>query len=187
MKNQYVVSTAEGAVKPTLAGDCSLTNRPALSHFVNRCELEDLRNALSRGQVPSDLGAKLERLADGDLLHRFVAQNCWTFITLLQAAQSGTFKDATVSDREWLLRVLAYVRENDDAIPDYRLDGFVDDQKEVRAATSGLAALLQAFKVWHLRHQVPSMWGQEPGRHSLPPVRVGSKQASLGAGALACV
>jgi hypothetical protein len=57
-----------------------------------------------------------------------------------------------------LLRVLAYVRKDDDAIPDNRPDGFVDDQQEIRAMLNEMGGLLQSFKMWRLRHQVPEMW-----------------------------
>jgi hypothetical protein len=77
---------------------------------------------------------------------------------LLLAALESAFSEATSANRERLLRVLAYVRKDDDAIPDYRTDGFTDDQQEVRAATTELGPLLHAFKVWRLRHQVPGMW-----------------------------
>jgi len=50
------------------------------------------------------------------------------------------------------------VRKTDDSIPDYREDGFIDDHQEVRAVTVEFAPLLQAFKAWRLRSQVPGMW-----------------------------
>jgi hypothetical protein len=126
--------------------------------LVNTHELQELRAALAHGKLPPDLEAKLARLAEGDLLHRFLARNCRLFAALFQAARDGFFKDASQAQLERLLRVLAYVRKNDDAIPDYRHGGFLDDQQEVRSAMTELHPLLKFFKVWRLRHQVPGMW-----------------------------
>jgi hypothetical protein len=56
--------------------------------------------------------------------------------------------------------VLAYVRKDDDAIADYKQNGFVDDQREVQAAAADLASLLNHFKSWHLCHQVPGLWNK---------------------------
>ena len=74
---------------------------------------------------------------------------------------------------------VACVRKDDDAIPDYRPDGFVDDLQEVRAIARDLDSVLQNFKSWRLRHQVPAMWQPDqelmikpstgrPGRATLP-------------------
>ncbi len=127
-------------------------------HLVSDHELQDLRHKLTRCQVPSDLEAKLIKLSQGDLAHRSIEQHCRTIIALLHAAQEGAFKEATHEDCERLLRVLAYVRKDDDAIPDYRSDGFTDDQQEIRIVTRDFDPLLQNFKAWRLRHQVPAMW-----------------------------
>jgi hypothetical protein len=108
--------------------------------------------------LPPDLESKLLKLSAGTLLHRSIEQNCRLFIAILQAAYAGQFPEAGADDCARLLRVLAYVRKWDDEIPDYRPDGFVDDQEEVRAAANQLADLIRKFKAWRLRHQVPSMW-----------------------------
>jgi hypothetical protein len=121
-------------------------------------DVEKLRSALAQGRLPADLEAKLAKLAGGSLSDRYVEQNSRLIFALLLAALEGSFIEATRSDRERLLRVLAYVRKDDDAIPDYLPSGFMDDQQEVRAATTELGPLLHAFKVWRLRHQVPAMW-----------------------------
>ena len=121
-------------------------------------DLQDLRDALTRGHVPPDLEAKLIRLAKGDLISRAIEKNCRTIIALIQASQDGSFREASREERERLLRVLAYVRKDDDAICDYRPDGFVDDQQELRAVTTELQRLLQEFKAWRLCNQVPGMW-----------------------------
>src|SRR5271167_546893 len=128
-----------------------LAARPGYLHLVTAQELQELREALARGHLPPDLETKLNRLATGELIHRSIARNCRCFAELLMAAQDGSFSEARPTDRERLLRVLAYVRKDDDAIPDYKPNGFVDDQQEVRAAADELGPLLQSFKAWRLR------------------------------------
>ena len=135
-----------------------LSGHPTWLHLVTPHELEDLRDELARGHVPPDLEDKLVKLRAGGLAHGFVEQQSRTFIALLQAAHAGTFAEFSPAELERLLKVLAYVRKDDDAIPDYRPDGFLDDQQEVRAATTELGRLLQAFKTWRLRYQVPRLW-----------------------------
>jgi hypothetical protein len=120
--------------------------------------MKALLDVLARGALPLDFEAKLARLDEGDLMRRFVAQNSRLFAALLLAARDGFFQEASLADRERLLRVLAYVRKDDDAIADYRPDGYMDDQQEVRAAVTELDPLLKSFKAWRLRHQVPGMW-----------------------------
>jgi hypothetical protein len=132
--------------------------KPSHLYLVTVHDLQDLRAALARGYIPPDLEAKLIRLARGGLAWRSIEKNCRTIIGLLQASHEGSFRAASPEECERLLRVLAYVRKDDDAIPDYRADGFVDDQQELREVTSGLNPMLQEFKAWRLRHQVPGMW-----------------------------
>ena len=135
-----------------------LTTRAALLHWVSPVELEALRAALAGGGLPSDFLGKLDKMAGGDLSQRFIEQNCRVFAALLMASEAGSFRDASPAQRERLLRVLAYVRNNEDAIPDYCAEGLTDDQKEVLAAIVEMGGLIQAFKAWRLRHQVPAMW-----------------------------
>ena len=132
--------------------------QPGLLYLVTAHDVRGLRSALAQGRLPPDLEAKLARLAGGSLSERYVEQNCRLIVALLLAAQQNSFTKATPAERERLLRVLAYVRKDDDAIPDYRPGGFIDDQQEVRAAATELNHVLLAFKVWRLRHQVPGMW-----------------------------
>jgi hypothetical protein len=132
--------------------------RPGLLGLVTVHELEALRLALGRGELPPDLEAKLTRLTEGDLTHRFVARNCRLFVELLLAVQAGSFRDASQPESERLLRVLAYVRKDDDGIPDYKPGGFLDDQAEVRAALLEFQDRLKSFKAWRLRQQVPGLW-----------------------------
>jgi hypothetical protein len=108
--------------------------------------------------------AKLDRMKGEDLTCRFVEQHCRLFMLLLSAAQDGSFREASAAECDRLLRVLAYVRKDDDYTPDYRPDGYADDRQEVRSAVSELAPLLHSFKSWRLRHQVPGLWlnGHQP-------------------------
>jgi hypothetical protein len=141
---------------PSSAG--TSVSRPALLHWITPHELEALQDALSRGCLPPDFLDKLSRLTKGDLSDHFIEQNCRLFAALLVATEVGSFRGVSRTERERLLRVLAYVRKDDDAIPDYKPEGFADDQQEMRAATVELSSLIQAFKVWRLRNQVPAMW-----------------------------
>jgi hypothetical protein len=122
-------------------GAHALVGMPGFLQLVDRREVEDLRHALLAGELPPDFEVKLHRLADEGLGDQVMEHNCRWFWALL-------------------LRVLAYVRKDDDAIPDFLPGGFWDDQKEVRAAVTELAPLLQAFKAWRLRHAVPARWWQ---------------------------
>src|SRR5438552_13450553 len=130
---------------------------PALLQWVTPHELEALRNALARGGLPPDFLGKLKRMMDGELSHHFIEQNCRLFAALLLAKEDGSFREGSPVECERLLRVLAYVRKDDDAIPDYKPDGLTDDQREMRGATVALDVLIQRFKAWRLRHQVPIM------------------------------
>ena len=126
--------------------------------MVTQPELDTLRAELAKGSVPLDLELKLKKLAAGGLRESYIEQNCRMIIALLNAAREGEFRGVDFAERDHLLRVLAYVRKDDDAIPDYRADGFDDDQQELRAAAIALNPLLQRFKEWRLRHQVPGLW-----------------------------
>ena len=129
-----------------------------LLYLVTPHDVQGLCSALTQSRLPADLEAKLTSLASGGLCERYIEQNSRLFVALLLAALENSFTKATPADRERLLRVLAYVRKDDDAIPDYKPGGFIDDQQEVRAAATELKPLLLDFKVWRLRHQVPGMW-----------------------------
>jgi hypothetical protein len=151
----FGVKTGEARLR---SSDQTLASRPALLRWITSHELEALGNALSRGCLPPDFQGKLGRLTKGDLSDHFIEQNCRLFAALLAASEAGSFREASSADCERLLRVLAYVRKDDDEIPDYKPDGFADDQREMRAVTVELNGLIQAFKVWRLRNQVPAMW-----------------------------
>jgi len=145
-------------VNPVRLDARTLTTRPALSDWITVHDLEALREALVRGSLPHDFLDKLRGLAGGDISHRFIEQNCSLFAALLLAAENCFVRDVKPAERERLLRVLAYVRKDEDAIPDSFTGGFEDDQREILAARLELSDLLQTFKAWRLRHQVPAMW-----------------------------
>src|SRR5712691_5637079 len=109
--------------------------RPALLQWITPHELEAMRGALARGCLPPDFLGKLKRLTDGDLSHHFIEQNCRLFAALLVATEHSSFREVLPAERERLQRVLAYVRKDDDAIPDYKPEGFADDQREIRSVT----------------------------------------------------
>jgi len=158
MKICEVGTSEEFEVGRVHSSDRTLVSRPALSQWITPHELEGLRGALARGGLPADLLGKLKRLKGGDLSHHFIEQNCRLFAALLVATEESSFRQGSPAERERLLRVLAYVRKDDDAIPDYQTEGFADDQQEIRSAAAELSALIQAFKAWRLRYQVPAIW-----------------------------
>ena len=158
MKTRSSIVEADYASNQVRFGTQMRLAPSGLLYVVTTHDLQGLRSALAQGRAPADLEAKLARLAGGSLVECYVEHNSRVFLALLLATQANAFTKATPAERERLLRVLAYVRKDDDAIPDYRPDGFIDDQQEVRAATTELHSLLLDFKVWRLRHQVPGLW-----------------------------
>jgi hypothetical protein len=131
-----------------------------VSHLllVTEAEVRDLQEHLARGSVPMDLQNKLRKLAAGSLGHCFIEQNCRSMVELLLAHGDGSFVRVSPEERDGLLRALAYVRKDEDAIPDYQPNGYADDQQELRKALTEFGPLLQSFKAWRLQHQVPAMW-----------------------------
>lgn len=132
--------------------------RSSFLHLVTDAEARALEEELARGHIPFDFEAKLHRLEQGGLLHQSVARHCRCFIALLQAVNSSSFTEGEPETYERLLRVLAYVRKDDDSIPDYKPGGFADDHEEIRKVNVEFHSLLQSFKAWRLRHQVPALW-----------------------------
>ena len=132
--------------------------RSGFVYLVTPNDVQELRTALVKGRLPPDFEAKLSKLGEGNLVERYVEHNSRLFFGLLLAAVEGSFLKASASDRERLLRVLAYVRKDDDAFPDYLPGGFEDDHQEVRTAAMELGTLLHEYRAWRLRHQVPRMW-----------------------------
>ena len=153
--NVLVTNRVSAAV---VVGIQPTTSRMSYLCLVTAEDMQQMRDAIARGTMPPDFEVKLRKLAGGSLIHASVEQNCRLFIALLTAAHDGAFGEADESARERRLRVLAYVRKDNDAMPDYKPEGFVDDQHEFCVVAAELGALLRAFKAWRLRHQVPSLW-----------------------------
>jgi hypothetical protein len=151
-------SAEDDLITQVRAGSVQQASRPNFLYIVTAGEIANLRLAIARRELPPDFEAKLGRLAEGDLTQRFVERTCRLFAALVLAVQDEKFAAASKSDCERLLRVLAYVRKDDDVVADYKPNGFLDDQQEVRAAMADLGPLLKTFKTWRLRHQVPGLW-----------------------------
>src|SRR5690348_6400453 len=117
MKTCTVGVSAEFGEDRLPARAITLASRPALLHWINPHELEELRATLAHGNLPTDFLWKLKRLAGGDLNHRFIERNCRQFAVLLLATEAGEFRDLSAAECERLMRVLAYVRKEDDAQP----------------------------------------------------------------------
>ena len=126
--------------------------------LVGADEIQAILAAVRRGELPADFQSKLGRLRFGDLRQSAIEQHCRLFFEMLLACHGGDFHDLTVEQFELVARVLAYVRKENDVIPDYLPLGFTDDHQEVRAASSELSTVLQGFKAWRLKNQVPSLW-----------------------------
>jgi hypothetical protein len=148
--------------KPPMSESTWRVPAPNNLELVSQIEADELKKCLAKGALPHDFQTKLARLAGEDLAERYIEQNCRWFISLLIAAREGSYRELTNSDREQLLRVLSYVRKEDDVIPDGLPGGYVDDQKEVREAVRQLGPVLQHFKSWHLQQRVPGMWSLKP-------------------------
>jgi hypothetical protein len=156
-----LTESTKSSMQPNFAPAFNAQKRavqPSHLYLVTPTEVQDLRHQLARGCLPLDLDTKLTNLSQGSLAHCFIEQNCRTIIDLLQAVFTGSFKAISPYEQDLLLRVLAYVRKDDDGIPDYCRDGFIDDQQEIRAALAEVAPLFDNFKSWRLRHQVPALW-----------------------------
>jgi hypothetical protein len=158
MKSSEMVGNGE--YKADQAWPCVKDCEPRISalHLVTIHEMENLRAALARGHVPADFQRKLDRLESQSLRHHYIRQNSLLFLSLLQAVHAGAYPGGSPAQRELLLRVLAYVRKEDDAIADRQPDGFVDDHQEIREICRDLEPLLRHYKLWRLRHQVPALW-----------------------------
>ena len=139
---------------------------PGVLRLVSEHELEDLRASLDHGIIPLDLASKLATLHDDDLVEHSLRRKTRLLLSLLTAMRDGAFRDITPAQHQRLLRVVAYVRKDDDAIPDTQAEGgYDDDLEEVRAAFRDLSELLDHFLKWRLQHQVPELWrrGARPG------------------------
>src|SRR6266481_9777590 len=72
--------------------------QPQFLQLLTPGELLDLKQTVERRAIPLDFEAKLNRLAKGNLVQRFVSKHCADFIALLFAARDGGFSKATAAD-----------------------------------------------------------------------------------------
>lgn len=139
-----------------------LSSHTGLDHtalgMLSSDEVRELRAAVANRTVPADFTNKLQTLAEGDMVMRYIAHHSVLLLEMLHAGCQGEFPWLSPSDFEQILRVLAYVRKEDDAIPDFLPSGYVDDQREIRLALTQLAPLLEAYKSWRLCKEVPARW-----------------------------
>jgi len=129
--------------------------------MVTDAELKALGDALHQNQVPADLRAKLNRLRADDPRESFLKQQSLLLVSLLQSPAARSFCHLHPSVCEQLLRMVAYVRKDDDAIPDTWPGGMADDHDLMRMTCTELREELAAFKAWYLSRRVPYLWSTE--------------------------
>ena len=127
-------------------------------NLVTHMEMEVLRSSLHQGQVPADLKAKLDRLRLDDPRELYLKQQALVLEWLLTSAAAQGFCRLGQREKERLVRMLAYVRKDDDAIPDTWPGGMVDDHDLMRVTCREFQEVLNKFKAWRLTHQVPALW-----------------------------
>jgi len=126
--------------------------------MVSEKELASLCAALQQGRIPTDLQAKLERLRTEDPREFYLKQQSVLLSALLRSSAAKEFCLLRPQVCERLLRMLAYVRKDDDAIPDTWPGGFADDHDLMRLTCTELREALDTFKAWHLSRRVPLLW-----------------------------
>jgi len=131
---------------------------PEALNLVTDREMEALCNAMRLGRVPLDLKAKLGRLRTDDPREFYLKRQSELLIALLMAPGAADFCHVHPDDWQRLLRMLAYVRKDDDAIQDTCPGGFVDDHDLMRMTCTELCSELETFKAWHLSHRVSLLW-----------------------------
>jgi hypothetical protein len=120
--------------------------------------MEALCHALRTGRAPADLQAKLARLSLEHPMDLYLRRQSELLISLLAAPEAAEFCRLQPDDCRRLLRMLAYVRKDDDAIPDTWAGGFVDDHDLMRMTCAQLRPALDAYKAWHLSRRVARLW-----------------------------
>jgi hypothetical protein len=157
--HQNHVSSTWTALGGDIAGS---TQRPSVAceafGLITPYEVSSLREVLREGRVPWDLLHKLHRLRSDDYKEHYLQRQSWVLLSLLLAAGEQGFKDISLWDRERLIRMMAYVRKDEDAIPDSMPHGYDDDHDLMRMTCAQLGPVLEAFKAWHLLRQVPKLW-----------------------------
>ena len=126
--------------------------------MVTEAEMQALCDALHQDRVPPDLRAKLDRLRADDPRESYLKQQGWLLASLLMSPAAQGFCRVHTRVCERLLRMLAYVRKDEDAIPDTWPGGMMDDHDLMRLTCTELRKVLDTFKAWHLSRRVPLLW-----------------------------
>lgn len=129
--------------------------------MVTQAEMETLCDSLHQDHVPADLQAKLDRLRTNDPKELYLKQQSLLLASLLMSPAAQGFCTLRPGVCERLLRMLAYVRKDDDAIPDTWPGGMADDHDLMRLICTELRDALETFKAWHLSRRVPLMWNTQ--------------------------
>jgi hypothetical protein len=126
--------------------------------MVTEAEINALCDSLREDRVPADLQAKLDRLRTDDPKESYLKRQSLLLASLLMSPSARGFCRLRPHDCERLLRMLAYVRMDDDAIPDTWSGGMADDHDLMRLTCADLREALETFKAWHLSRRVPLLW-----------------------------
>jgi len=126
--------------------------------MVTKAEMESLCDSLHQDHVPADLRAKLDRLRTDDPKELYLKQQSLLLASLLMSPAARDFCSLRPNVCQRLLRMLAYVRKDDDAIPDTWPGGMADDHDLMRMTCTEYREALETFKAWHLSRRVPLMW-----------------------------
>ena len=121
-------------------------------------EMEALCDALHQDHLPPDLRAKMDRLRTNDPKEFYLKQQSLLLASLLMSSAALGFCSLRPQVCRRLLRMLAYVRKDDDAIPDTWPGGMADDHDLMRLTCTELREALETFKAWHLSQRVPLLW-----------------------------
>lgn len=148
--------------------------------MVTQAELEAFEDALKRGHLPGDLMDKLDELQTDQHRDFYLKQQSLLIGRLLLAVSAQEYAHVSPHEGEKLLRILAYVRKEDDLIPDSWPGGMTDDHDLMRLTCAEMSGVLQKFKAWHLARQVPGLWTNHPD--SSQQVFAESETGGAGAG-----
>lgn len=129
-------------------------------NMISSQEMNVLCHTLQKGLTPSDLAAKLSKLRDDSPKEYYLKQQSELLLSLLKSQASAEFCRIHPDECQLLLRALAYVRKDDDAVPDTLPGGFDDDHDVMRAVCVELKSSLDRFKAWHLTRRVPLLWNR---------------------------
>jgi len=140
---------------------------PGALDLVTAREMETLCRDLAQGRIPLDLQAKVSVLRVDDPMEFFLKRQSELLLAFLMAPEASQYCRIRPDDCRRLLRMLAYVRKDDDAIPDTCPGGFVDDHDLMRMTCRELDQVLDAFKAWHLSRRVALLWNGSAGSEGL--------------------